>query len=213
MKVKLNNVRLAFPNIFDAKAVQPGQDAKFSAAFLFPRDHPCVAELQKALVSVANEKWGGRAAQILQSLKAAGRMCVHDGETKGEYEGYAGNLFVNASNAMRPLVVDEIRQPLTIQDGRPYSGCYVNGIVQIWAQDNQYGKRINASLMGVQFVRDGERLAGAQVATEDDFEAIPEAAAEEVQTGGGASASGVFAGDAPSNPAPSPAPATPESLF
>jgi hypothetical protein len=45
--------------------------------------------------------------------------------------------------------------------------------VEVWAQDNQHGKRINASLLGVQFVRDGEKLAGGSTATADDFEAIP----------------------------------------
>ena len=45
--------------------------------------------------------------------------------------------------------------------------------IECWAQDNKHGKRINFSLLGVQFVRDGERLAGGSVATADDFEPLP----------------------------------------
>jgi hypothetical protein len=60
--------------------------------------------------------------------------------------------------------------------GKPYSGCYVNAVIELWAQDNKFGKRINASLMGVQFLRDGQRLSGGGVASADDFQAIPEAA-------------------------------------
>ena len=40
----------------------------------------------------------------------------------------------------------------------------MNAIVELWAQDNNYGKRINASLAGVQFAKDGEAFAGGTVA-------------------------------------------------
>ena len=36
------------------------------------------------------------------------------------------------------------------------------------------------SLLGVQFVKDGERLAGGGVAAADDFEALPEADARKI---------------------------------
>ncbi|WP_244126983.1 ssDNA-binding protein, partial [Xylella fastidiosa] len=62
------------------------------------------------------------------------------------------------------------RTPLAAQDGRPYAGCYVNANIELWAQDNNYGKRINASLGGVQFLRDGEAFAGGGVASVEDFE-------------------------------------------
>jgi hypothetical protein len=42
--------------------------------------------------------------------------------------------------------------------------------IDVWAQDNNYGKRVNASLRGVKFARDGEPFAGGGAATEDDFE-------------------------------------------
>lgn len=186
MRVYLNNVRLTFPQLFDAKQVNGQGDPKFSAAFLFARDHACVAELTKAVTEAANGKWGAKAGDVLKQLKAGDRLPVHDGDSKSDYEGYAGNLFLNASNKVRPLVLDGGRNPLSASDGKPYSGCYVNAIVEIWAQDNQFGKRVNASLLGVQFLRDGERLAGGAVAAADDFEAIPEATTPAVEKAGAA---------------------------
>ena len=62
---------------------------------------------------------------------------------------------------------------LETTDGRPYSGCQVNFIIDVWAQANKWGNRINATLLGVQFVGDGPRLAGGSVATAEDFQAIP----------------------------------------
>ena len=69
------------------------------------------------------------------------------------------------------------RSPLVAADGKPYSGCHVNVIIDVWAQDNQYGKKINAQLQGIQFLRDGEAFSGGGVAADQsDFEEITEGA-------------------------------------
>jgi hypothetical protein len=189
-KVTLQDVRLTFPNLFEAKQVNGQGEPKFSAAFLFPRTHAQIAELQKAVVDAATAKWGAKADEVLKGLKAGDRIAVHDGDAKSEYDGYAGNLFINASNKIRPLVIGggpDGRAPLVAADGKPYSGCYVNAIIELWAQDNQFGKRVNASLLGVQFLRDGDRLAGGGVAAADDFAPIPQAGKEAAaETGKGA---------------------------
>lgn len=190
-KFTLANVRMSFPNLFEAKAPpQPGGKAKFSAAFLFPRTHAQIADLQKVIVDVATAKWGAKTDEVLKALKAADKLCVHDGDAKADTDGYAGNLFINASNDIRPLTLGggpDGRAPVAASDGKLYAGCFVNAIVQIWAQDNQFGKRVNASLLGVQFLRDGERLAGGGVAAAEDFAPIPqEAQAQAAATGGGA---------------------------
>lgn len=190
MKVNLKDVRLTFPDLFEAKQFDGKGDAKFSGGFLFPRDHPQIAEIQKAIIAAADDKWGAKAGEVLKALKAGDRLAVHDGDAK-EYDGYAGNLFINSSNKMRPLVIGQNREPLVAADGKPYSGCYVNAIVEFWGQDNAYGKRVNASLLGVQFVRDGERLAGGGVAAQDDFDDISGDQREAAETSGDG-ASGLF---------------------
>lgn len=188
MKVHLKDVRLTFPQLFEAKQVNGTGDPKYSAAFLFGRDHPAIPEIQKAITEAAKAKWGEKHPEMLKQLKAADRLPVHDGDAKSDYDGYAGKFFINSSNKVRPLVIDGNRAPLTASDGKIYSGCYVNAIVEFWAQDNQFGKRVNASLLGVQFVRDGERLAGGSTASADDFEAIPETQATAVAAKGGGAA-------------------------
>ena len=186
MKVTLKDVRITFPVLFEPKQVNGQGDPKFSASFLFPKSHPQKAEVERGLVEAAKAKWNDKYGEVLKALKAGDRLAMHDGDAKSDYDGYAGNFFLNASNKIRPLVIDGNRAPLAATDGKIYSGCYVNAIVELWAQDNQFGKRINASLLGVQFLRDGERLAGGGVAAADDFEAIPEAGAEKVAAGDGA---------------------------
>jgi hypothetical protein len=71
---------------------------------------------------------------------------------------------------VRPTVINRDRTPLTAADGVIYSGCHGNVQVEVWAQDNSYGKRINAQLLGVQFTRDGDSFGGGtQPAKPDDF--------------------------------------------
>ncbi len=189
MKLHLKDVRLSFCNVHDAKAVNGQGDPKFSTAAILPRTHPQLAEIVGALKKVATDKWGAKGEEVYTALKAGDKLCLHDGDSKAEIDAYKSNLFINASNKQRPLVIDGQRNPLVAADGKPYSGCYGNVIVEVWAQDNQFGKRINASLLGVQFVKDGERLAGGGVAAADDFEAIPTAETAKAETTGAGAAS------------------------
>jgi hypothetical protein len=174
--VMLQDVRLSFANaLFEAKQVQDQGDAKFSASFIIPPAHPCVKAIKDAMKKAAEEKWGAKAGEVFIALKAGDKLALRDGDTKPQYEGYKGNLFLNASNKIKPLVIDGNKSPLQASSGKPYAGCYVNGSIEVWAQDNKFGKRINATLKGVQFLRDGARLAGGGVASAEDFEAIPDA--------------------------------------
>jgi hypothetical protein len=175
-KVKLANVRLAFPALFEAKQVNGEGDPRFSAAFIMGPKHPALAEIKAAIKAVAQEKWGAKAAKILEDLENKDKTALHDGNSKSDYEGYEGNFFVSAGNKIRPTVLDRDKSPLVAADGRPYAGCYVNAVIEIWAQDNKFGKRINASLGGVQFFKDGDAFSGGGVADESDFDDIGEGA-------------------------------------
>lgn len=172
MKFTFNDARLAFPDIF-----APNKDGKFAAAFIFPHDHKMLPALQAAIQEVGKAKWGPKWPQINKELKAGDNLLVHDGDSKASYVGYEGNLFFNANNTVRPTVVDRDRTPLVAADGKPYSGCHVNVIIDIWAQDNQYGKKVNAQLQGVQFLKDGEAFSGGGTAADaSDFDEIVDGA-------------------------------------
>ena len=172
MKLKLNNVRLAFPVLFEAKTVNGEGKPAFSASFLIAPADPQVKALNAAIDQVANDKWGAKAAAILKQMRATDKVALHDGDLKSNYDGFPGNLYVSARSSTRPLVINNDKSPLTEQDGKPYAGCYVNASIELWAQDNNYGKRVNASLRGVQFLRDGDAFAGGGAASEDEFDDI-----------------------------------------
>lgn len=177
MKIRIedqgdNFSRLAFAqHLFEAGTVGGEGKPAFSCTFLVPPNHPVLAKLAAAEEEVAKAKWGAKADGILKSIRTAGKGVVKNGDTKAEYDGFAGNMFVSARSEKRPLVLDrDGKTTLVAADGRPYSGSYAHGMIEVWAQDNSYGKRINAQLTGVMFSRDGDSFGGgAGPASPDDF--------------------------------------------
>ena len=171
MKIKLTNVRLAFPVLWTAKNVNGEGEPAFSASFIFAKDdRKNINLVQNAIEIVGKEKFGAKWAAIKKDCEAKDKLALHDGDLKAEYAGFEGNFYVSARNKTRPPVFDADKSILVEADGKPYGGCYVNAVVEIWAQDNKFGKRVNASLGGVQFYRDGDAFAGGGVANEDDFD-------------------------------------------
>ncbi len=82
MKIKLNNVRPAFPALFEAKTVNGEGDPRFSAVFLMVPKHPQLEEIRKALKQVAKEKWGEKWETIYGQLEKKLNLCLHDGDEK-----------------------------------------------------------------------------------------------------------------------------------
>ena len=56
-----------------------------------------------------------------------------------------------------------------------YSGAFVHALVDLWAQDNKWGRRINCTLQGVMFANDGENFGGSSVATDNAFADLAQA--------------------------------------
>lgn len=174
--MKLTQVRLAFPVLFEAKTVNGEGKPAFSAAFLIDPADPQVAAISAEIERVAKEKWGVKADALLKTLRATDKLALHDGDLKANYEGYAGNLYISARGKVRPMVLDrDGKTEITEEDGKIYAGCYVNAIIDFWAQDNNYGKRVNATLHKVQFFKDGDAFAGGSMSNEE-FEDLAEGA-------------------------------------
>jgi hypothetical protein len=179
MKLKLKNVRLSFPALFEPEQYDAKSKPRYAANFLIPANSPMKAEIDAAIDATAAEKWGAKAKAHLKTILPDPKGCCwQDGDRK-EYDGYAGNFSLAAyryTERGRPLVLDADKSPLTEADGRPYAGCYVNATVDLYAQDNKQGKGIRAELLGVQFYRDGDAFAAGSKPSEDDFEDVAEGA-------------------------------------
>lgn len=171
VEVKLTNVRLSFASVFKRKSFgEDDANPRFAATLLMDkrRQEDQIRLCEDAIDDAKFAKWGDR-----QPALKSEKLAFRDGDDE-DYDGYQGHMFVAARSDRRPKVIDRDRTPLTEDDGKIYSGCYVNAIIRFWAQDNKWGKRVNASLEGVQFVKDGEAFTGGAPLDEDAFDDLGE---------------------------------------
>ncbi len=172
MKVKLNKVRLAFPNLFNPVEFRPGdKKPRYDATFLVVPGSANDKAIAAAIKDAVAEKFpaAAEAAKFLKGVVGQkNQYCYLDGDTK-EYDGYEGMLYLACHSKVRPLVIDRDKSPLTEQDGKPYGGCYVNATVEIYCiKDVNPG--VFASFTGVQFDSDGDSFGGGKPASTDDFD-------------------------------------------
>lgn len=186
MKVLLKEVRIAFATLFEPKRVGDAEEKRYSAAFVIEPGSENAKALEAAVQAVAAEKWAKKGAVTVAELRKSKKVCYQHEPLKADdgevYDGFEGMHAANAGQGEtkgKPTVVGRNREPLTAKDGRPYSGSYVNALIDIWAQDNSFGKRVNAQLKGVQFVKDGDAFGGGAPARPEDFEELGVPAEEE----------------------------------
>jgi hypothetical protein len=168
-------VRLSFPQIWRAAAVQtaPGEPEgkkSFSGNILILPDDPQIQAFLQLIAKVAAEKWESKAEGILAGLYAKDRVCIHNGDFKADYDGYPGHWYLTARSPTKPLILGRSKETLEESSGRPFGGCYVNFSVDVYAQDNNWGQRINATLRGIQYVEDGDAFAAGPPATPEEFD-------------------------------------------
>lgn len=84
MKLRLNNVRLAFPNIFEPQVSDDGQ-ASYGASLLLDPNDPQVKSINAAIDAVAKEKWTSKADGMLKQIRVADKTALHNGNTKAQY--------------------------------------------------------------------------------------------------------------------------------
>lgn len=188
MAIILNDVRFAYLFVYTAKLQKGETDpakARFSASLLFEPDGETHKQVIAEIERVAEEKWGARASGILKKLYAENKVCLRKGDTVTDRAGepnkdFVGRMFLRTSSgvAAPPVVLTrqgaevtpETKGVLDRSDGTrsPRSGDYGQAKVNIWAQDNEFGIRVNAQILGVAFRRAGDAM-GREEETADSM--------------------------------------------
>ena len=144
MKLKLTNVRLSFADLYNAVSKFDG-DPKYSASFIIdPATEDGKANLAEFKKIVRQHETEKFEGAELPTDK----LPIQDGNDKG-YDGW-------------------------VDIDAPYAGCIVNAVLDVWPMNNQYGKRIIASLEAVQFAAKGAPFSASSVDVTSDFEVISE---------------------------------------
>jgi hypothetical protein len=162
--------------VFQPRSFSPEAEAKYNITCLIPKGSPLEKEVRAEMERVAKATFGDGAVAVLKRQAGdSNRALLKDGDEKLNKDGepvMPDHMLLKASSKTKPLVVDRNpKNELTEQDGLPYGGCFCNVKLDIWAQNNQFGKWLNAKLLGVQFAGDGDPFGGGgDRARPDDFD-------------------------------------------
>ncbi len=180
MQIMLKNKRQAFPALSKPQAIGDGDPAYGNRIIIDP-DDPDVKVLDAAMLKVAKDKWKDDGEAVFNLLKEDKKVCFVHGPYKNKktgkvYDGFEGKYYLGTRRPEgkgRPTCVDkygnEIKDSSEIERVL-YSGCLVNQKVEIWAQDNSFGRRINCDVLGVMFAGDGPSFGGGSpAASADEF--------------------------------------------
>lgn len=205
MAITINNVRLSYCNLFQAKPPfnNPNGDPKFSCTILVPKTNTEAkaaidAAIQQAIDAGVSKAWGGvRPPQP--------NICVHDGDGVKPSDGspYGEEckgmwVFTASAKADRPPFVVDGQVQKIIDPTQVYSGMWANVNVNFFAYNAAGKKGIGCGLNGVQKVRDDTPLSG-QVTAEEAFSAIPGSAPAAPTGWGSATAAGGWGAPSPNN--------------
>ena len=186
-RITLKNVVMAFPALAEPQAFGEGEPA-YGAKFPIAPDSDAQKAIEAAILAEAKEAWKDKADSVLGMLIEDGKLAftkkVYRSKKTGEaYQGFDKHFYLSARNAKtQPSVYNQYGDELTTKDAierGAFSGAVVHASVEIWAQDNKWGRRINCSLRGVMLTGEGENFGGGSApASADEFASLAKAKAD-----------------------------------
>lgn len=157
--VTTGKVRFSYVEVWDAKAFNAGDEAKFSAVLLIPKHDTATVQAIHAAINAAIQTSGQTLVNAQGQLPPNLKMPLRDGDIERDNPEYAGHYFMSASSKRQPSVVDENIQPL-LNRSAFYSGCYGRASINFYAFNNKGNKGIAVGLNAVQKLEDGQPLSG-----------------------------------------------------
>ena len=169
--IRIDNVRASYPHLDKMYQAPPDKDGKQSepkfsiVGMLDKKTHVAVKDLIVEVMNGIQKKEDTKVARDKKFIKDG------DDSDKAEYEGY---WTISARESRRPSVRHRSGEPMSEKEIQDiiYAGCRVNILINPWFQDNSFGKRINANLLAVQYVREDTQIGEGRIDDEGVFEAI-----------------------------------------
>lgn len=174
-KIKMQGVRLSFPSLFQFGSFGGNSTNKYEATFILDKDKDAttIEAINVEIKKLIKDSFKGKSV-------GDDKICLKDGDDSERAE-FQGMMSIKASTKKRPLIINQDKSPIVEEDNIIYAGCYVNAIISLWAQDNQYGKRINGQIEGIQFHSDGEPFGDSTSATVNDFDSFDDSDQDEIE--------------------------------
>lgn len=180
--------RFSYLTIFEPRAVEEGQEPKYSASLIIPKDDTAtIKKVAKAILEVAESDKGTndlgadnvkKIKQILTELvkgddsnlgKGKFKLPIKDGDIEREGDdAYAGCYYINANSKRKPGIVNKYLQEVDDPE-EFYSGCYGFAHINFFSYNKGVNRGIGAGLQNVMKKEDGEPLGGTVEKPQDAF--------------------------------------------
>lgn len=165
-RIRIDNVRFSYPHLAKPYSGEDGSEPKYGIVGIMPKETHAAA---KELIDEHNES-------LLKDAKIKGlpsdKKYCRDGDDSGKEE-YADAWTVSAREAANrpPSLRNASKQKVEREDADAVfqPGYWGSILIRPWVQNNKYGKRINAGLDAVQFVKKDEVFAQGRL-TDDDVD-------------------------------------------
>ena len=161
-KLRTPEFRISFPHVFK-QAIFEGKEQGYTVTALMT-DNKETRKFQEfvkeAVNAAAKKKWKQQRPKKLKTPTF---------DSESDRPEAAEKIVARFRSQQKPFVIDAYRNPIENHED-VYGGAYGIAVVEAYAWDNQFGKGVSLSLLGLQKTRNGVPfLSGA---TEDDFEDI-----------------------------------------
>lgn len=171
MKVIIQNARLSFPVLWTPEEYEKGDGKpRYSATVIVESGSENDKLIREAIKEVMDKEFGKDAARMTKVLMGNNKTTCYKDPQQDENipEGMEGMMKLTAYRREKdgaPKIVNRDKSPLLESDGKPYAGCYVNGVFEIYAQSGK-NSGIRGSFASIQFVKDGPAFGGAPATTD-----------------------------------------------
>lgn len=183
--IKLKNIRLVWPRLWEKRAFEgdPNAQATYNASFLISKTDPQLKVIHEAIIEMVKEKWPKNAKNAYNTLKLKDKLCLRDGNVhQAGKEEFRDHYYISAASSKEFPRVSKGRIELTKEKDPFYGGCRVLVFLEIWPQDSEKAKRINARIAGIQFMADDKPINTTLNPGLDEFEDFGEDTATDLNT-------------------------------
>ena len=178
LHIVARGVRVAYPKVFEAEENTLSGKREYSVQIRLYKSNPdhmkIVEKIREAMKVAAQAYWGEDAGRNYRDAMDSKNTRWLREDADGEY--FFASLKRREQDGAPRVVGRDKTVTLRQEDGKVYSGAVMNVIFDIWCYSgtSKSGAKIpsgfSATLMGLQFVADGDPIGGASVAKDTDFD-------------------------------------------
>lgn len=163
--------RLIWARLFEAEAMEEGNDPSFSCAILY-KGGKGLKPIDRAIAAAKKDQWGSKPPRRLQ-------ICLIEGDDidalAEEYDYIEpGDVILKLRRYEKygnPQLWDQQVEPIE-SPSEMYSGCWVTGDVEFYAWERKTASGVSCRLNGLQKLKDDEALGGGKANTQDSFDEV-----------------------------------------